>query len=70
MFATASRVDDVDAAVGIAELRDHLGTYINRVHYCGATVTVHRNGRPYAVLMSAAEYARLRAAATPITEAA
>jgi len=52
----------VATPVTATELRVHLGEILRRVGHEGEPVVVERSGRPFAVLLSLAEYERLQAA--------
>ncbi len=47
--------------VSAMAVRDRLGQLLEEVYYQGDTVIIERAGRPMAVLVSPAEYERLRA---------
>jgi prevent-host-death family protein len=47
-------------SASVGELREHLSEYLSRAQYSGERVTVTRNGKPVAVLVSLDDFALLR----------
>jgi prevent-host-death family protein len=45
-------MEDIMTVTTTGELRDHLSAYLNRAEFAGERVTITRNGRPSAALVS------------------
>ncbi|MEX1158461.1 MAG: type II toxin-antitoxin system Phd/YefM family antitoxin [Thermomicrobiales bacterium] len=49
------------SSASVGELRDNLSDYLSRAQYSGERVTVTRNGKPVAVLVSLHDFELLQA---------